>query len=68
MHANGLSCKTTLYDYVLVANYTAEILLLISGLNYLEEHSGRELSKKSQSYTETIKIFVLARWVIIHHE
>lgn len=41
MYASGPSSITILFDYVFAANYTAEIFLLISGLNYFEDDSRR---------------------------
>lgn len=49
VYASGLSSGTTLFDYVFVANYAAEIFLLISGLNYIEERSVRGMTNKSPS-------------------
>lgn len=58
MQACGLS-SATLFDYVFVTNYTAEVFLFISELNHIGEHLGRGMANNSQSYAEIKKILSL---------
>lgn len=61
MYAGGPSSITILFDYVFAANYTAEIFLLISGLNYFEDDSGRGGCETHHEATLKLKRFCLGQ-------